>query len=261
MFALTTFGIGAGMHRLFVHRSFRTGPIMRVFFCAIAQMAMQGSIAKWVANHRRHHLYADDVGDPHSPQFDGFGNRYVSALKGFLHAQGSWVFDQATTDNEYYAKDILADPIAMFFVRTRWVWYGMSAVFIPGVIGYTFGGVHAMIGCVLFSGLLRCLSADPHQPAHRLGLPRLRLSPLRGRGRLDQRVRDHDPHLRRGPAQQPSPLPAGRLYLARLVGDRSQRPDHSGHGEDRPRPRRLPRLAPSARAGVRSGGEAASTGR
>ena len=155
MFALTTFGIGAGMHRLFVHRSFRTGPIMRVFFCAIAQMAIQGSIAKWVANHRRHHLYADDVGDPHSPQFDGFGNRYVSAFKGFLHAQGSWVFDQATTDNEYYAKDILADPIAMFFVRTRWVWYGMSAVFIPGVMGYVFGGVHSMIGCVLFSGLLR----------------------------------------------------------------------------------------------------------
>jgi fatty-acid desaturase len=83
MFALTTFGIGAGMHRLFVHRSFRTGPITRVFFCAIAQMAVQGSIAKWVANHRRHHLYADDVGDPHSPQFDGFGNRYLSALKGF----------------------------------------------------------------------------------------------------------------------------------------------------------------------------------
>src|SRR3954453_2001080 len=49
MFALTTFGIGAGMHRLFVHRSFRPGPIMRVFFCAIAQMAVQGSIAKWVA--------------------------------------------------------------------------------------------------------------------------------------------------------------------------------------------------------------------
>ena len=96
MFALTTFGIGAGMHRLFVHRSFRTGPIMRVFFCAIAQMAVQGSIAKWVANHRRHHLYADDVGDPHSPQFDGFGNRYGSASKGFWHAQGSWVFDQAT---------------------------------------------------------------------------------------------------------------------------------------------------------------------
>lgn len=155
MFAVTTFGIGAGMHRLLVHRSFRCGPVMRVIFCAAAQMAIQGSIAKWVANHRRHHLYADRAGDPHSPRYDGFGNRYVNALKGFLHAQGTWVFDQATTDNEYYAKDILADPIAMFFVRTRWVWYGMSAVFIPAAIGYAFGGLPTMIGCVLFSGLLR----------------------------------------------------------------------------------------------------------
>ena len=72
-----------------------------------------------------------------------------------LHAQGSWVFDHVTTDSEYYAKDILADPIAMFFTRTRWVWYGMSGVFIPGVIGYTVGGLHTMIGCVLFAGLLR----------------------------------------------------------------------------------------------------------
>ncbi|MES1148976.1 MAG: acyl-CoA desaturase [Bradyrhizobium guangdongense] len=156
MFALTTFGIGAGMHRLLVHRSFRCGPAMRVFFCAIAQMAVQGSILKWVGNHRRHHLYADDAGDPHSPHYDGFGAPYVSVLKGMLHAHGGWAFDQATTDNEYYAKDILADPIAMFFVRTRWFWYGMSGVFIPGAIGYALGGVHAMIGCVLFSGLFRC---------------------------------------------------------------------------------------------------------
>jgi stearoyl-CoA desaturase (delta-9 desaturase) len=156
MFALTTFGIGAGMHRLLVHRSFRCGPAMRVVFCAIAQMAVQGSILKWVGNHRRHHLYADDAGDPHSPHYDGFGAPYVSVLKGMMHAHGGWAFDQATTNNEYYAKDILADPIAMFFVRTRWFWYGMSGVFIPGAIGYAFGGVHAMIGCVLFSGLFRC---------------------------------------------------------------------------------------------------------
>ena len=72
-----------------------------------------------------------------------------------LHAQGGWVWDQATTDAEYYAKDILSDPIAMFFTRTRWYWYAMSAVFIPGALGYALGGAHAMIGCVLFSGLFR----------------------------------------------------------------------------------------------------------
>ena len=128
MFALTTFGIGAGMHRLLVHRSFRCGPVMRIFFCAIAQMAVQGSLLKWVGNHRRHHLYADDVGDPHSPHYDGRGYRYVSVLKGILHAHGAWAFDDTMTDNELYAKDILADPTAMFFVRTRWYWYGLSAV-------------------------------------------------------------------------------------------------------------------------------------
>jgi len=155
MFAITTFGIGAGMHRLLVHRSFRCGPVMRTFFCAIAQMAVQGSLLKWVSNHRRHHLYADDAGDPHSPHYDGSGHRYISLLKGMMHAHGGWAFDAATTDGEYYAKDILADPIAMFFVRTRWVWYALSGVFIPAALGYALGGVHAMIGCALFSGLFR----------------------------------------------------------------------------------------------------------
>src|SRR5579863_230033 len=157
MFALTTFGIGAGMHRLLVHRSFQCGPVMRTFFCAIAQMAVQGSIAKWVANHRRHHLYADDVGDPHSPHYDSHGNRFSSMAKGLLHAQSRWVLDDTASDNEFYAKDILADPIAMFFVRTRWFWYAMSTILIPGTLGFAFGGLSDMIGCVLFSGFVRAL--------------------------------------------------------------------------------------------------------
>ena len=94
-------------------------------------MAVQGSIAKWVANHRRHHLYADDSAIPTARNSTASAIAMSAALKGLLHAQGGWVFDQATTDNEYYAKDILADPIAMFFIRTRWVWYGMSASSFP----------------------------------------------------------------------------------------------------------------------------------
>jgi len=34
-------------------------------------------------------------------------------------------------------------------------WYALSAVIIPGAIGYAFGGVHTMTGCILFSGLFR----------------------------------------------------------------------------------------------------------
>jgi stearoyl-CoA desaturase (Delta-9 desaturase) len=155
MFALTTFGIGAGVHRLLVHRSFKCGPVVRTFFCAIGQMAVQGSLLKWVAAHRRHHLYTDDVGDPHSPHVDDRGYRYAHLIKGLLHAHGGWALDHTMSDGEVYAKDILADSIAMAFVKTRWFWYALSAIIIPAAIGYAFGGVHEMIGCLLFAGLLR----------------------------------------------------------------------------------------------------------
>src|SRR6185437_9427180 len=67
-FAMSTVGIGF-MHRLFVHRSFRCGPVMRTLFAALATMAVQGSILKWVSNHRRHHLHSDRPGDVHSPYY------------------------------------------------------------------------------------------------------------------------------------------------------------------------------------------------
>ena len=44
-FVLSTIGIGF-MHRYFVHRSFRCGPVMRTLFAAIATMAVQGSVLK-----------------------------------------------------------------------------------------------------------------------------------------------------------------------------------------------------------------------
>ena len=81
MFVLTTVGIGF-MHRYFVHRSFRCGPVMRTIFAAIATMAVQGSILKWVSNHRRHHLHSDKPGDVHSPYYDGDGNRYRQLRQG-----------------------------------------------------------------------------------------------------------------------------------------------------------------------------------
>jgi len=153
-FIMSTIGIGF-MHRYFVHRSFRCGPVMRTILAAIATMAVQGSVLKWVSNHRRHHLHSDKPGDVHSPYYDGEGEPHPSFFKGMMYAQGGWVWDQATTDGEYYAKDILADPISMFFTRTRWYWYALSAVIIPAAIGYAFGGVKTMVGCILFAGLFR----------------------------------------------------------------------------------------------------------
>src|ERR1700727_1892999 len=42
MFWLTMFGMGAGMHRLFVHRIFQICPLSLKDFCAILYMSGQG---------------------------------------------------------------------------------------------------------------------------------------------------------------------------------------------------------------------------
>lgn len=155
MYSITTIGIGVGVHRMLVHRSFKCGPVVKFALCVAGQMACQGSLLKWVGNHRRHHLYADHVGDPHSPYVDGKGNWFSTKLKGWLHAHNGWLFDDTLTDNSVYAKDLLADPMVMMFTRTRWVWYTLSMVIIPAAWGYAFGGLHGMVGTVLFAGIFR----------------------------------------------------------------------------------------------------------
>jgi len=66
-YLLSGFGITAGYHRLFTHRSFRTYPLIRGIFAVLGSTAIQGSVPDWVADPRKHHAYADEVGDPHSP--------------------------------------------------------------------------------------------------------------------------------------------------------------------------------------------------
>ena len=91
--AVTTVGIGLTVHRYLVHRSFKAGPVVKFILCAIGQMACQGSLLKWVGNHRRHHLYTDHVGDPHSPYLDGKGMPFMSKLKSWANSNNGWLFD------------------------------------------------------------------------------------------------------------------------------------------------------------------------
>ncbi len=177
MYALTTVGIGLTVHRFLVHRSFKCNAPVKFFLCAIGQMACQGSLLKWVGNHRRHHLYTDEVGDPHSPYLDGKGHPFSTKLKSWMYANNGWLFDDTMTDNNVYAKDMLADPMVMMFTRTRWFWYFLSMVGIPGAWGYAFGGTHAMWGTIFFAGFLRAYlvvmaTATVNSVCHRIGYRR-----------------------------------------------------------------------------------------
>ncbi len=64
MYLITGLGITVGFHRLFTHRAFQTKPWLRGVIAASGSMAIEGPITAWVADHRKHHAFSDQHGDP-----------------------------------------------------------------------------------------------------------------------------------------------------------------------------------------------------
>ncbi len=57
-----------GYHRQLTHGSFCTYRPIRLLFALIGGLSGEGSALMWVANHRKHHVFSDKEGDPHSPR-------------------------------------------------------------------------------------------------------------------------------------------------------------------------------------------------
>lgn len=52
---------------------------MRVVLAILGSAAIEGPVISWVADHRKHHAFADQEGDPHSPHV-GHGRGWRGAL-------------------------------------------------------------------------------------------------------------------------------------------------------------------------------------
>lgn len=66
------FGITAGYHRYFAHRSFKTSRVFQFILALLGTLSLQKGVLHWAANHRNHHRFSDKPGDPHSPVQGGF---------------------------------------------------------------------------------------------------------------------------------------------------------------------------------------------
>jgi stearoyl-CoA desaturase (delta-9 desaturase) len=148
-YLLTGLGITVGFHRLFTHRSFKTGRALRALLGALGSAAVEGPVIEWVANHRKHHQFSDLPGDPHSPHVE-YGNGWRGALRGLFHAHVGWLFNgDPMADEERYAKDLLADPVVRFIDRTflLWVLAGLAFPFGLGVAltGTIVGGLAGLL--------------------------------------------------------------------------------------------------------------------
>jgi stearoyl-CoA desaturase (Delta-9 desaturase) len=158
MYAITGFGITIGYHRLFTHRAFETSKPVRVALAICGSMAVEGSVITWVADHRKHHAFADEEGDPHSPHVH-FEDGFRGALKGLWHAHVGWMLGNNThgrASARRFAPDLLDDKGIRWVNRTFLFWVGMT-LFIPFALGFALSGFSLVGGLLglLWGGLVR----------------------------------------------------------------------------------------------------------
>ena len=129
---LTLLGVTVGYHRHFTHGSFKANKPLRVALAAVGGMAIQGPVVQWVADHRRHHAFADREGDPHSPWRYGAGAKNLA--KGMFHAHLGWLFDRRQTNADRYAPDLVKDTAVRRTSRLFILWAFLTFA-LPTVIG------------------------------------------------------------------------------------------------------------------------------
>lgn len=127
-------GLGAGYHRYFAHRSFKTSRPMQVMLALLGLTALQRGPLWWGETHRRHHRHVDTPDDIHSPHHQGF-----------WYAHSGWSFDpifchtklDEIADLARYPELVWLDsPLASRIVA---VVYGAGLWTLLGVHGFVWG--------------------------------------------------------------------------------------------------------------------------
>lgn len=100
-------GITLGFHRLVTHRSFQTPKWLEYFLIGCGTLAFQGGPCEWIGMHRIHHLYSDQIVDPHDSN------------QGFWWSHLGWLLHHAPAEPEIprFIKDIADDPVYQFFQK------------------------------------------------------------------------------------------------------------------------------------------------
>ena len=144
---LRMFGISAGFHRYFSHRSYRTGRAFQFLLALLGATATQKGVLWWAGHHRDHHRFSDQPEDIHSPVQRGFwwshvgwimSRRYeetkVDRVKDFVrYPELRWLDRFHVVPAVAYAALLWAIggvPVLLwgYFVSTVMLWHGTFLV-------------------------------------------------------------------------------------------------------------------------------------
>jgi stearoyl-CoA desaturase (delta-9 desaturase) len=129
------FGITAGYHRYFAHRSYKTSRFFQFVLAWIGCSSLQKGPLWWAAHHRHHHRHSDEPPDLHSPVVDSFWHSHVG-----------WLFDPKNDATDYEAiHDFSRYPELVWLNRYHWVpglVLGAGCFFLSWIVtGHGLGGL------------------------------------------------------------------------------------------------------------------------
>ncbi len=157
MYMLSALGVTVGFHRLLTHRAFQTAPWLRYTLAVLGSLSVQGAVIDWVADHRKHHTFTDEDGDPHSPHA-GAGAGLRGVFSGLWHAHVGWLFStHGQASSKRFAPDLLKDP-AMRWINRRFPLLALASLLVPFLAGLVLSGGSLVAGglsALLWGGLVR----------------------------------------------------------------------------------------------------------
>lgn len=156
MYAGTAVGITVGFHRLLTHRAFQTHAWVRYTLAVLGSMAVQGPVIDWVADHRKHHTFTDEDGDPHSPHA-GAGAGVGGMARGLWHAHTGWLFStHGQASSKRFAPDLLEDR-GMRRINRAFPLIALYSLAIPFLLGLGLSGgsLAAAASALVWGGLVR----------------------------------------------------------------------------------------------------------
>lgn len=133
LYLACAFGITAGAHRLWAHRSYKAKLPLRILLTIFNTMAFQDCVIHWARDHRVHHKYSETDADPHN------------ATRGFFFAHCGWLL--CRKHPEVIAKgkgldlsDLENDPILHFQRKYYLILMPIACFVLPTVIPVLFWG-------------------------------------------------------------------------------------------------------------------------
>jgi stearoyl-CoA desaturase (delta-9 desaturase) len=111
LYYLRMFGVTAGYHRYFAHRSYKTSRIFQFLLAWLAESSAQKGVLWWAAHHRDHHKFSDQPEDIHSPLQQGLWWSHVGWIL-------STKYDRTKTER---IRDFARYPELVWLSKNHWL--------------------------------------------------------------------------------------------------------------------------------------------